>query len=89
MSPLGNVLIQEDGTISAQLAARVDTEVSHLVDQAYETAKRLLEAKKERLVAISEHLIEVETIDGSELDEMLFGEAPDTAERITLEELAG
>jgi len=31
-----------------------------------------LREKKDRIIAIAEHLIEVETIDGSELDAMLF-----------------
>jgi cell division protease FtsH len=90
MSTLGNVLIEEDGSVSAQLASRVDAEVAELVDQAHQTAKRVLQQKQNRLVAISEHLIEVETIDGTELDAMLFTEpAEKAAERLTLEELAG
>jgi cell division protease FtsH len=89
MSPLGNVLILEDGSVSAHLAARVDAEVSALVDGAYDTAKSILLDAKERLVAISEHLIAVETIDGTELDEMLFGEGAGAGEPLTLKELAG
>jgi cell division protease FtsH len=72
MSPLGNILIEEDGTVSASLATKVDAEVSFLVEQAYQTAKSILEEKRARLEAISERLIEVETIDGTELDAMLF-----------------
>jgi cell division protease FtsH len=89
MSPLGNILIPEDGAISAQNAARVDTEISALVDNAYETAKSILVEKKDRLVAISEHLIEVETIDGTELDTMLFALPAEEEPPLTLEELAG
>ncbi len=76
MSPLGNVAYkaEADGssTISAQAAAQIDAEVSGLIEQAYTTALNILNEKKDRLIAISEHLIQVETIDGSELDEMLF-----------------
>jgi len=43
------------------------------VDQAYATAKELLEERRDQLVAISEHLMQVETIDGAELDRLLFG----------------
>jgi cell division protease FtsH len=89
MSPLGNILISEDGTTSAQIASRVDTEVSALVDNAYDTAKSILLDKKDRLIAISEHLIEVETIDGSELDDMLFAPAIIDEPPLTLKELAG
>jgi cell division protease FtsH len=76
MSPLGNVLLKMESegsaTVSPETAARIDKEVSHLVAQAYDTALTILREKKDRLVAIAEHLIEVETIDGAELDAMLF-----------------
>jgi len=76
MSPLGNVLLKMESeggaTISPETAARIDKEVSHLVAQAYDTALTILREKKDKLVAIAEHLIEVETIDGTELDAMLF-----------------
>jgi cell division protease FtsH len=75
MSPLGNVLMKmesDSSSISPETAAKIDKEISLLVEQAYDTALTILREKKDKLVAIAEHLIEVETIDGSELDEMLF-----------------
>ena len=79
MSSLGNVAFkaEADGssTISAETAARIDEAIALLIEQAYKTALNILTEKKERLITISEHLIQVETIDGSELDEMLFAAA--------------
>ena len=76
MSSLGNLALKADAegnpTISAETAAKIDKEVSLLVEQAYATALNILRERKDRLVVISEHLIQVETIDGSQLDEMLF-----------------
>jgi cell division protease FtsH len=76
MSQLGLISFkaEPDGTspISAETGARIDKEISLLVEQAYQTALNILCEKKDKLVAIAEHLIEVETIDGSELDAMLF-----------------
>ena len=76
MSPVGLIAFkaEPDGTstISAETAARIDREVALLVDQAYNTALNILREKKDKLIAIAEHLVEVETIDGSELDAMLF-----------------
>lgn len=76
MSPLGNVALKQnaDGStsISAETAAKIDQEVGLLVEQAYATALNILRERKDKLITISEHLIEVETIDGKELDEMLF-----------------
>ncbi len=76
MSSLGNVMLKLDpegsSSIGPETAAKIDREISLLVEQAYETALTILREKKDRLVAISEHLIQVETIDGAELDAMLF-----------------
>ncbi len=78
MSPLGLISIktESDNTspISAETAVRIDKEISLLVEQAYQTALSILNEKKDKLITISEHLIEVETIDGSELDALLFAE---------------
>ncbi len=79
MTPLGHISIKPDPDgnlqISADLAAKIDREVAALIDHAYQTALTILTEKKEKLIEISEHLIQVETIDGSELDAMLFSAA--------------
>ena len=76
MSPLGNVAlkVEPDGStsIGPETAVKIDKEVSFLVEQAYTTALNILRERKDKLIAISEHLVQVETIDGSELDAMLF-----------------
>jgi cell division protease FtsH len=76
MSQLGLISFkaESDGnaTISAETAARIDQEISLLVEQAYQTAMHILREKQDKLTAIAERLIEVETIDGSELDALLF-----------------
>ena len=76
MSQLGLISFkaESDGnaTFSAETAARIDTEISLLVEQAYQTAINILSEKQDKLIAIAERLIEVETIDGSELDALLF-----------------
>jgi cell division protease FtsH len=75
MSPLGLIAMkaEADGSssVSAETAAKIDREIAALVDQAYATALEILHAKREKLIQIAEHLIEVETIDGAELDAML------------------
>ncbi len=76
MTALGNIAIKPDPdgntTISAETAAKIDAEVSALIELSYKTALTVLREKKDKLIAISEHLIQVETIDGTELDAMLF-----------------
>jgi cell division protease FtsH len=72
MSPLGNILI-DDEHVGSKLASEADSEVSHLVQHAYQTALDILTGQREKLVSISEYLIQVETIDAQELDLLLFG----------------
>ncbi len=76
MSPLGNVAFkaEADGStsISAETAAKIDQEIARLVEEAHTTALDILRERKDKLITISEHLIKVETIDGEELDAMLF-----------------
>ncbi len=76
MSPLGLLALKGDGdgnaTISPETTARIDREISALVDAAYARALDILREKKHKLVEIAEHLMEVETMDGAELDAMLF-----------------
>ncbi|HEU5198463.1 MAG TPA: ATP-dependent zinc metalloprotease FtsH [Ktedonobacterales bacterium] len=95
MSPLGQIQIkmaEEGGALSPQTAARVDTEVSFLADQAYQTAKDILLERKAKLISISEHLIDVETIDGEELDRLLMEQPSEETDQqippLTLDALA-
>ncbi|HEU5370614.1 MAG TPA: ATP-dependent zinc metalloprotease FtsH [Ktedonobacterales bacterium] len=95
MSPLGQIQLKtadEGGSYSPQTAAQIDSEIRFLVDQAYQTAKDILLERKDKLVAISEHLIEVETIDGEELDRLLLKAPADGQDQpttpLTLEALA-
>jgi cell division protease FtsH len=75
MSPLGLISLkgEADGTavVSAETAARIDHEVALLVEQAYQTALEVLRARREKLSLIAEHLIDVETIEGTQLDILL------------------
>jgi len=76
MSPLGLITVKNDAessvTVSGETASKVDREISALVEQAYQSALTVLREKRSKLIQIAEHLMQVETIDGSELDSMLF-----------------
>lgn len=76
MSPLGLIALKNEAdgstTISAETAAKIDREITLLVEQAYQTALEILRSRRDKLSLIAEHLIEVETIEGTELDTMLL-----------------
>ena len=57
------------------IASKVDRAVVDLVEEAHVTALRTLSEHKTKLVEIAEHLIQVETIDASTLDSMLFNQS--------------
>jgi cell division protease FtsH len=75
----------DDSPLISELTAEdVDAEVKALTDAAYRQAREILEAKRTTLVRIAEHLQQVETIDGAELDALLalngaMSEAPAVA----------
>ncbi|MHB1413883.1 MAG: ATP-dependent zinc metalloprotease FtsH [Chloroflexota bacterium] len=64
-------------SLSEAVSGRVDEAVIGLVEEAYLIAKQILIDKKDKLIAIAEHLREVETMTGEELDEMLGRQQPE------------
>ncbi|TMD05880.1 MAG: ATP-dependent zinc metalloprotease FtsH [Chloroflexi bacterium] len=62
----------DDSPLISELTAEdVDAEVKALIDAAYRQAVQILQEKRAILVQIAEHLQQVETIDGAELDGLL------------------
>jgi len=56
---------------SPEVAYEIDKEVRRLIDEAYETARRILTERKEQLDLMAEVLIERETVDKAELEALL------------------
>ncbi|MCL5957781.1 MAG: ATP-dependent zinc metalloprotease FtsH [Chloroflexi bacterium] len=77
MSDLGAVSFRrkDDGsggdTWSDVFSSRIDQAVIAFVEQAYTAAYQILSDNKDKLIAISEHLKKVETIDDATLDRFL------------------
>ncbi|HET9495684.1 MAG TPA: ATP-dependent zinc metalloprotease FtsH [Chloroflexia bacterium] len=60
-------------TYSEEVARTIDEEVRNLVNEAYARAINILTTHKEKLVDISELLIERETLDGTEFEALFEG----------------
>jgi cell division protease FtsH len=60
--------------VSESVAERVDTEMKRLLDEAYDTAMRVLEQHRELLERIAEALLERETVDREEIGLLAAGE---------------
>ena len=56
---------------SEATAEQIDQEVRKLLDEAYQTARQTLLAHKDTLDAIAKALLEYETLDGSQIKEIL------------------
>ncbi|HTX22911.1 MAG TPA: ATP-dependent zinc metalloprotease FtsH [Candidatus Aquilonibacter sp.] len=56
---------------SEQTAEEIDAEVKRIIDEAYKTAKALIEANRDKLEIIANALLEHETLDGSQVEEIL------------------
>ncbi len=56
---------------SEETAAALDKEVKRIVDERYEVAKKILTENKDMLEAISKELLEKETLDEKEVDEII------------------
>ncbi len=56
---------------SEQVAFEIDNEIRNIVDERYELAKKLLTENRDMLEAISRELLEKETIDEAEFEEIM------------------
>lgn len=56
---------------SEQVAFEIDEEIKHIVDERYDLAKRLLSENRDMLEAISRELLDKETIDDKEFEEIM------------------
>ncbi len=64
-----------DRNYSEQVAAAIDQETRHVVNECYDQAKRVIETHRSKLDKIAEILLEKETIEGPEFEELMA--APD------------
>ncbi|GAB4340187.1 MAG: ATP-dependent zinc metalloprotease FtsH [Candidatus Abyssubacteria bacterium] len=67
---LGRDILKERN-FSEEIAAVIDKEVRRIVDGAHERAKNLLIENKEKLMKLANKLIELEVIEGNQLDRIL------------------
>jgi len=66
--------ISQERDYSEEIANKIDKEVREIVESAYSKAKDILTKNKSKLKKIARNLIERETLEGKELDDLLNGE---------------
>ncbi len=62
--------------VSDETAKTIDAEVRSIIDSCYATAKQILEANTEKLEMMKDALLEYETIDKVQIDEIMAGRKP-------------
>ncbi|MSU03770.1 MAG: ATP-dependent zinc metalloprotease FtsH [Pedosphaera sp.] len=59
---------------SEKIAEDIDAEVKKIIDEQYQRAKCLIEAQRDRLTLLAQSLLEYETLDGAQVEEIVkFG----------------
>ncbi|TVO58007.1 MULTISPECIES: ATP-dependent zinc metalloprotease FtsH [Denitromonas] len=64
--------------VSESTMQKVDAEIRRILDQQYAIARKLIEANSDKVEAMTQALLEWETLDADQLDDIMDGRAPRT-----------
>ena len=68
--------VTKTNNMSEATLQKVDGEVRRIIDQQYKVARTLIEDNKDKIHAMAKALLEWETIDGDQLDDIVAGKDP-------------
>ena len=68
--------ITKTNNVSETTMQKVDAEVRRIIDQQYKVARTLIEDNKDKMHAMAKALIEWETIDAEQIDDIIAGKVP-------------
>jgi len=63
-------------TMSEETMRKVDAEVRRIIDEQYTIARQLIELHQDKMHAMATALLEWETIDGEQIDDIMAGKPP-------------
>ncbi len=73
---LGRSAASQSKSFSGNTAISIDTEVRKIIDECYGRAEKILEDNREKLEMMKDALMEYETIDSDQIDDIMNGEKP-------------
>ena len=73
---LGRSAASQSKSFSGNTAISIDTEVRKIIDECYGRAEKILEDNREKLEMMKDALMEYETIDVDQIDDIMNGEKP-------------
>jgi cell division protease FtsH len=62
--------------VSGSTLLKIETEIRKIIDEQYAKARKLIEDNKDKMHAMASALLEWETIDGEQIDDILSGKPP-------------
>jgi cell division protease FtsH len=62
--------------LSEETMREVDKEIRRIIDTQYALARKLLEANRDKVEAMTKALLELETIDADQIDDIMAGKPP-------------
>jgi cell division protease FtsH len=74
---LENPFASERGNYSEDTAVRIDAEVKRILQEAHDTARRELKARRHVLDQLAQRLLEIEVIEAEELQRIMNAESTD------------
>lgn len=73
---LGRSAASQSKSFSGNTAISIDTEVRKIIDECYGRAEKILEDNREKLEMMKDALMEYETIDSDQIDDIMNGKKP-------------
>jgi cell division protease FtsH len=62
--------------VSEQTMQKVDSEIRRIIDEQYAIARKLIEDNKDKIHAMAKALLEYETIDADQIEDIMSGRPP-------------
>ena len=73
---LGRSAGQQHQALSDETAKQIDEEVRRIVDECYSASQRMLEENVDKLHMMADALMQYETIDSDQIDDIMAGRTP-------------
>ena len=70
------VLIEYHKNVSEATMQQVDMEIRRIIDEQYALARKLIEENRDKIEAMTQALLEWETIDSDQIGDIMEGRAP-------------
>jgi cell division protease FtsH len=68
--------VTRTNNVSGSTLLKIETEIRKIIDEQYAKARKLIEDNKDKMHAMASALLEWETIDGDQIDDIIAGKPP-------------